>query len=202
MSFFTLGARDRIKKGHYLIQIDKLINWKPIEKALRGMHINEVNPKGGPKAYPNLSMFKAILLGQWHSLSDPGLEEALRLRLDFMVFTGFEMVNETPDETTLCRFRNKLIERNLHESLFREINKQLEEHGIKVRKAEAALVDATIISSAARPRQTIDVESGEVKRSADPDASCGSQREIKAILATEVMSLQMAKKVLSITFAS
>jgi IS5 family transposase len=169
MSFFTLGAKDRIKRDHYLIHLDKLINWKPIENALRGTHLNEINSKGGPKAYNNLSMFKAILLGQWHSLSDPGLEEALRLRLDFMIFTGFEMGDEVPDETTLCRFRNKLVERNLHDILFQEINCQLESHGIKVKKAEAALVDATIITSSARPRQTI--ENGVVKKSADPDAS-------------------------------
>jgi IS5 family transposase len=169
MSFFTLGAKDRIKKDHYLVHLEELINWKPIENALRGMHLNEINSKGGPKAYNNVSMFKAILLGQWHSLSDPGLEEALRLRLDFMIFTGFEIGDEVPDETTLCRFRNKLIERNLHDTLFQEINRQLEDHGIKVRKAEAALVDATIITSLARPRQTI--EDGVAKKSADPDAS-------------------------------
>ncbi len=54
-------------------------------------------------------MFKGILLGQWHNLSDPGLEESLRVRLDFMTFTGFDMGNRIPDETTICRFRNKLI---------------------------------------------------------------------------------------------
>jgi IS5 family transposase len=171
MSFFTLGTKERIKKDHYLLSIDKLINWVPISKLLVGMHINEINPRGGPKAYDNLSMFKALLLGQWHSLSDPGLEEALRLRIDFMVFSGFEMGEEVPDETTLCRFRNKLVERNVYERLFKEINNQLEEQGIKVKKAEAALLDATIIMSAARPRETIEEATGEVKKSADRDAT-------------------------------
>ncbi|OED34534.1 transposase, partial [PVC group bacterium (ex Bugula neritina AB1)] len=31
-------------------------------------------------------MFKAVLLGQWYSLSDPNLEESLALRLDFIMF--------------------------------------------------------------------------------------------------------------------
>ncbi|EPF54089.1 hypothetical protein NM98002_1904 [Neisseria meningitidis 98002] len=31
----------------------------------------------GRPAYPLLSMFKAVLLGQWHSLSDPELEHSL-----------------------------------------------------------------------------------------------------------------------------
>lgn len=170
MSFFALGAKDRIGKDHYLLKLKKIIDWSYLEKKLKGIHLNELNSKGGPKAYSNLSMFKAVLLGQWHSLSDPGLEEALRVRLDFMMFTGFEIGDDVPDETTLCRFRNKLIERGLHSILFTEINRQLELHGIKVRKAEAALVDATLISSAARPRQTIEAD-GEVKKSVDPDAS-------------------------------
>jgi len=169
MDFFTLGARERIKKDHYLIRLDKLIDWNPIENLLRGMHVNETDSKGGPKAYNNLSMFKALLLGQWHSLSDPALEDALRLRLDFMLFTGFEIAEETPDETTLCRFRNILVKRGLYDSIFVELNYQLEKHGIKVKKADAALVDATIILSSARPRQTIE-ENGKVKQSADEGA--------------------------------
>jgi IS5 family transposase len=169
MNFFMLGARERIKQDNYLIRLDQMIDWRSIAKLLQGIHINEKNPKGGPKAYNNLAMFKALLLGQWHSLSDPALEEALRLRLDFMMFSGFEIPDDTPDETTLCRFRNKLIERELYNPIFVEINRQLEEHGIKVKKAEAALVDATIIVSAARPRQTIE-ESGKVKQSSDEDA--------------------------------
>lgn len=171
MDFFTVCANSRMKQDHYLLKIEKLINWNSIEKALRGIHTNEVNSKGGPKAYNNLSMFKAILLGQWHSLSDPGLEEALRLRIDFIIFSGFDVGDRVPDETTLCRFRNKLIERNLHTTVFEEINRQLEEQGIKIKKAEAALVDATIITSAARPRRTVEVETGKIKQSADSDAT-------------------------------
>jgi len=170
MDFFTLGVMERVKQDNQLVRLDKLIDWKPIEGLLKGVHVNEVNPKGGPKAYNNLSMFKAILLGQWHNLSDPGLETAIRLRLDFMMFTRFDVGVDLPDETTLCRFRNKLIEQNKYYAVFNEVNRQLEEHGIKIKEAEAALVDATIVKSAARPRKTVN-ESGEVSESADKDAT-------------------------------
>jgi IS5 family transposase len=153
MNFFSLGVEGRIKQDHYLIKLNKLIDWTKIEKELKGIHVNEINPKGGPKAYNNLSMFKAILLGQWHTLSDSGLEESLTLRLDFMVFTGFELGERVPDETTICRFRNKLIEKKLNDKLFQEINRQLEGHGIKVKKSEGSILDATIIASAARPNR-------------------------------------------------
>ncbi|MCB1970786.1 MAG: transposase [Geminicoccaceae bacterium] len=38
-------------------------------------------------------------------MSDPRLEESLRVRLDF---TGLELHKPVPDETTHCRFRNAL----------------------------------------------------------------------------------------------
>ena len=76
-------------------------------------------------------MFKAVLLGQWHSLSDPRLEQSLRVRLDFLQFTGFTLGDHLPDETTFCRFRNKLIKQDKLEALFNEINAQLETMGLK-----------------------------------------------------------------------
>lgn len=97
-------------------------------------------------------MFKALLLQSWHSLSDPELEEALRVRIDFMLFTGMGIENEVPDETTICRFRNKLVSQELDQELLEEINGQLELQGLKVGKATGAVIDASVIESAARPK--------------------------------------------------
>ena len=54
-------------------------------------------------------MFKATLLGQWHSLSNFKPEAALNLRIDFMHFCGIRLTDAVPGESTLCRFRNRLI---------------------------------------------------------------------------------------------
>lgn len=182
MTFFTLGAMYRLGPENKLLKLDKLIDWTQISITLRGIHKNEINSQGGPRAYNNLSMFKAILLGQWHNLSDPALEEALRVRLDFIIFTGLESPEEVPDETTLCRFRNALIQKKLDQVLFETINQQLEQLGLKIEKAQGAVIDATIIESAARPRRTIEAPAQDRKESteepsaykmlesADPDA--------------------------------
>ncbi len=71
------------------------------------MHINEENSKPGPRPYSNLSMFKALVLGQWHNLSDPGFEEALNMRLDFMIFTGFDIGDDVLDGTRCLDFAIK-----------------------------------------------------------------------------------------------
>ena len=146
----------RIGKDNQLLNLDKLIDWKAIENLLTHIHKNDVDSRGGPIRYKHLSMFKAILLGRWHSLSDPALEDALRVRLDFILFTGLESPEEVPDETTLCRFRNVLIKKGLDRVLFEAINKQLESLGLKVEKASAAVIDATIIQSACRPKTILE----------------------------------------------
>lgn len=62
---------------------------------------------GGRPAYPLLCMFKAVLPGQWHSLSDTELEYSLITRIDFQLFCCFDDFR-IPDHSILCRFRNWL----------------------------------------------------------------------------------------------
>ena len=47
----------------------------------------------GARGYPPLCMLRALLLAQWHDLSDPGLEDALSDRLSFRRFCGFPSYN-------------------------------------------------------------------------------------------------------------
>ena len=116
-------------------------------------------------------MFKCLLLQSGHNLSDHGLEESLRVRLDFLKFTGFTLWGRLPDETTFCRYRNKLIKQGKLEILFSKINRQLESIGLKVKSAKVAIVDATIIQSNARPNQVLQEDSDyEIHYSTDKDA--------------------------------
>ncbi len=86
-----------------------------------------------------LSMFKAILLSQWHSLSDTALEQALCVRIDFLQFCELSLSDAIPDETTLCRFHNRL------DDLLVSINEQLQSHGLMIKGATGAVIDATLI---------------------------------------------------------
>ena len=154
-SFFMLGALAQVKNT-VSVRLNELLDWSQITAQLKNLYKRDISGKGGQEPYAPLSMFKLVLLGQWHNLSDEALEQALHVRLDFMVFTGFEMGEEMPDSSTICRFRNRLVTAKLNIKLLEEINRQLEDLGLMVKGAQAALVDATIIPSAARPRQHIE----------------------------------------------
>ena len=141
-----------------MLKLDKLINWNRFRDLLSGFHKNDIDSNGGRKSYDKIAMLKLILLGQWNSLSDEELEYAVRVRLDFISFCGFDINDKVPDHSTICRFRNKLIEKNLIDKILIEVNNQLSENNLKVKKANLAVIDATLIESNARPNRTKTIE--------------------------------------------
>ena len=153
MDIFSYESTRRIVEDNVLRKVDVLLDWAAISSLLKhGLKRSGLGPQG----YDRVVLFKCLLLGQWHGLSDPKLEESLRVRLDFMVFCGLELHAPVPDETTHCRFRNALVDGGVYDDLLAEVCSQLESHGLKVRETQAAIIDATLIESAARPRSYIE----------------------------------------------
>ena len=156
-----------------LLKLDQVIDWQPIEQYLNRQRTRYLRDHRGRPAYPLLSMFKAVLLGQWHSLSDPELEHSLITRIDFNLFCRFDELSIS-DYSTLCRYRNWLAQDDTLSELLELINRQLTEKGLKVEKASATVVDATIIQTAgSKQRQAIEVdEEGQVSGQTTPSKDC------------------------------
>ncbi|HFC8110267.1 TPA: IS5/IS1182 family transposase, partial [Neisseria meningitidis] len=49
-----------------LLKLDQVIDWQPIEQYLNRQRTRYLREHRGRPAYPLLSMFKAVLLGQWN----------------------------------------------------------------------------------------------------------------------------------------
>ena len=148
-------AHRRRRKDTFLDEIDRLIDWKPIEKLLAKKIRRNVNAVGNP-AYPALAMFKILLVQRWYNLSDDAVEDALSDRLSFVRFVGLSLDDDdVPDATTICRFRNALLEKNVAKRLFDKLNHQLQRSGVLVR--EGAILDASVVSSSCRPQKVIDI---------------------------------------------
>ncbi|KQU83438.1 transposase [Mesorhizobium sp. Root695] len=143
-----------------LDRLSSLVKWYRFEKILARLR----SPAGpGRPAYNSLVMFKALLLQSLYGLSDSELEEALADRLSFRRFVGLTLEERVPDHTTLNRFRNLLVEAELLEKLFGELDRQLDKAGLILRRG--TMLDATVIeTAAARP------PSGAAHEAGDPDA--------------------------------
>jgi transposase, IS5 family len=93
-------------------------------------------------------MFKIVLLQQWHTLSDPAAEEAVRDRLSFRRFCRLPLDMETPDHASIWRFRQTIDKLGLSGRLFAEVNRQLDALGLIVKRG--TLGDATLIAAAVK----------------------------------------------------
>jgi transposase, IS5 family len=153
-------------RNERLERVSGLIDWERLAVLVRKVRPGET----GRPPYEPLAMFKALLLQQWYGLSDPGLEEALLDRVSFRRFCGFALDEETPDETTICRFRNALSQAGLGEALFQEVLRQLEAAGYVLKTG--TLIDATLVeSSGRRPASGSTPRTIESRSSHDPDAN-------------------------------
>jgi transposase, IS5 family len=135
----------RLGSNTRLSRIDALIDWSPIEAIVRKLR---TGVQGRPP-YHALKMTKALYLKALYNLSDPGLEEALLDRLSFRRFCGFSLDEDTPDETTILRFRHDAAEAQTLETCFAEINGQLEAKGLVLKKG--TLMDATLVAATHNP---------------------------------------------------
>lgn len=127
-----------------LDRLAALVKWYRFEKVLA--RLRRLDGPGRP-AYGSLLMFKALLLQSLYGLSDMELEEALADRLSFRRFVGLGLDETVPDHTTLNRFRNLLVEEQLLEKLFAELDRQLDQAGLILRRG--TMLDATVIETAA-----------------------------------------------------
>src|SRR5215472_16013796 len=127
-----------------LAEIDALVDWAPLAQALKDVH----SAAKGEPSYPPLVMFKVLLLQRWYGLSDPAMEAALFDRISFLRFAGFSTEDETPDHTTIWRFREAWEKGGLIEQLFAGLARQREGGGVTKKKGK--LIDESIVQGAAR----------------------------------------------------
>ena len=73
MDVFNFGGARRIADRNVLRKVDALIDWSWVFPLLK----SGLNRSGlGPPRYDENVLFKCLLIGQWHGLSDPKLEES------------------------------------------------------------------------------------------------------------------------------
>jgi transposase, IS5 family len=165
-SFVDALLPQAIGRNERLDRLSGLVKWYRLEKILA--RLRHEGGAGRP-AYSPLLMFKALLLQSLYGLSDVELEDAISDRWSFRRFVGLSVEASVPDHTTLCRFRNLLSGAGLLDSLFGELDRQLDQAGLILRRG--TMLDATIIeTTAARPPHHLAQGASAVPAS-DPDAA-------------------------------
>lgn len=130
------------RTGAFLQKMDEIVSWKEIGEELEGAVYD--GHRGRP-GFPVYVLIKSIFLQSWYGLSDTELEEQVLDRVSFQRFLGVRDRSDIPDETTICRFRKKLVELHAEKEIFEIVQKMIDEHGFRVTRG--TIVDATIINA-------------------------------------------------------
>lgn len=136
-------AYENVKKnGDRLAQVDLLMDWEAFRPIIQGLYRNK-GPRGGRPNIDPVTMVKLLALQQWYGLSDPELERQVDDRLSFQHFLGYP--EKAPDYSTVWQLRERLAESRRDRLIWAELQRQLDEKGLKVKKG--VVQDATFITS-------------------------------------------------------
>jgi IS5 family transposase len=139
-TFFDLAVQQRGATNRVLETIAREVDFSEAETRVTATYSS-----GGRPACRVGVLLRVMILQHLYGLSDPQAEEQINDRLSFQKFVQLDAPEAVPDETTICRFRQRLIECGLHEQLLALLNAQLEARGYIVKRT--TLVDATLVES-------------------------------------------------------
>jgi transposase, IS5 family len=164
-TFFDLAMQQRGGRNKVLETISREVDFHPAQERVAATY-----SAGGRPACRVGVLLRIMILQHLYGLSDPQVEEQINDRLSFQKFVQLGAHEAVPDETTICRFRQRLIGCGLHEELLGLLNQQLEARGYIVKRT--TLVDATIVESS---RKYPSIES--VVEGVAPDAQASFTRK-------------------------
>lgn len=160
-AFFDLAVQQRGASNQVLDTIAREVDFTEGEARVAATY-----SQGGRPATRVGVLLRVVILQQLCGLSDPQSETQINDWLSFQKFLQIDTQEVVPDETTICRFRQRLIECGLHEHLLALLNMQLEARGYIVKRT--TLVDATLVEL---NRQRPDVTTVANGTAPDADAS-------------------------------
>ena len=94
MSFSDAYVEKRISKNRFFIEVNTIIDWKPIEKELKKVYKRGLKERG-TKAYNPLLLFKMQLISVWYDLSDVQTEIMVNDSLSAMRFCDLSIEDYT-----------------------------------------------------------------------------------------------------------
>lgn len=131
------------KREEFLNKMNDVIPWKEWVEIIKPFY-----PTGKRGRYPKdiEKMLRMILLQTWFNLSDEGIEDAIYDSYAMRCFMGIDFSTEpVPDATTLCKFRKRLVDNDIYQKLFSEVQALLRREEKEVRGG--TIIDATIVEA-------------------------------------------------------
>jgi IS5 family transposase len=165
--FFDLDERYAAlsNAGDPLERLSSVIDFEVFRPELDAALRRSDGAKGGRPPMDAVMMFKVLVLQALYGLSDAQAEFQIMDRRTFGRFLGLDDGDRVPDETTIWRFREALVQAGAVDKLFARFDAHLKQAGYLAMGGQ--IVDASIVAA---PRQKMtDKEREIVKGGGVPD---------------------------------
>jgi IS5 family transposase len=141
--------------------MDKLVPWAELVKIIEPYY--PASGKRGRQPRGIETMLRMYFLQVWFNLADEALEETIYDSYAMKTFMKLDFGEEdTPDATTLLKFRHLLEGLDLQERIFKKVNELLEREG-KIMHG-GSIVDATIIEAPSSTKNSAKSRDPEMKQ--------------------------------------
>lgn len=128
------------RRAEFFERLDLLVPW---DRWVAIVEPHRPHPEGaGRRPVPTETMLRMLVVQRCLNLSDEECEDQCS---DSRALSAFLGAARVPDKTTLCRFRQMMVEEGLEREIFEDLARQLEAEGLMMR--EGSVVDATFVES-------------------------------------------------------
>lgn len=124
-------------------RLNELVPWQELLDLIRPFYY--VSGRRGRQPYPLEQMLRIHLLQCSYNLSDPQMEDFLQENGTARKFVGLDLIDRTPDESTILLFRHLLEKHDLGEKILKTINARFYEAGLRL--CTGRIVDASFIEA-------------------------------------------------------
>jgi transposase, IS5 family len=157
--FFDLDERYAAlsKAGDPLERLSAVVDFEIFRPELDAVLNRSDGSRGGRPPIDAVRMFKVLVLQALYGLSDAQAEFQILDRRTFGRFLGIDDGDDVPDETTIWRFREALVQAGAVEKLFARFDAHLKSAGYLAMGGQ--IVDASIVAA---PRQRMTDEEKDI----------------------------------------
>jgi len=139
---FTVADLGGKRSTAFFARGERLIPFQALADAVAGVFCDD-HPQGGAPHWPVLTMIKILFVQKYFGMSDPMAEEMLQDRISFRRFVGLSFDDKTPDQSTIWKFRERLVQGGHASTLFDKTLEILNQQGVVLQNG--TLIAATII---------------------------------------------------------
>ena len=134
------------RRERFLTEMEQVVPWAALLAALAPHYFPDAAGRRGRPPVELERMLRMYFVQQWYGLADEATEDALYDSRALCDFVGIDLGRESvPDATTLLKFRRRLEDKGLTETIFETVNAGLRERGLMLNKG--TLADATILAA-------------------------------------------------------